>query len=183
MNSDKVTINETKTTMAARIAGNRHIADLLEPIRVINNHACLGRAPVLGRLVAIECYRDEPLAGLFHADGGGTFHDLPLGSFAPASEVGSFDPAGIWLDRYAMPDEGRPVVEAGALAGQVVSLFGGGGCRVGSGVVRCAIHWPAGNKLLHVVTAGGAVVLVPPHKLMVGDRASLPVWTKLKAGS
>ena len=116
----------------------------------------------IGAIVALETYPGESITALFHAANGGTFHDLPLATFrADGHGHDGADDGCDWIRRYGMPDRGLAVMEPGELLGEQVSLFGASGLRVGGGRVMCMIHWPSGNKLLHlVITDGGQLVLV-----------------------
>lgn len=157
---------------------SRTFADLPEPIAVIGRSRSWPK-PEIGKILALEALPGQQVTAFFRANGGGTFHDLPLSSFE-LRDRGSGYLESRSLDRYLSPDRGKPVVELGPLYGELCSVFSDQKSKIGEGVVLACIHWPEGNKLLHLVGCGQDLALCPPHKILVGSsKGPLPNWSKL----
>lgn len=158
---------------------SRTFANLPEPIRVTGISESWPERES-GKILALEALPGQKVTAFFRADHGGTFHDLPLSTFELRDHRRGYLKSRS-LDRYLSPDRGKPVVELGPLYGELCSIFSDKESKVGEGVVLACIHWPDGNKLLHIVGCGRALILCPPHKMLVGSsEGPLPNWSKLR---
>jgi hypothetical protein len=157
-------------------AGN--FARLPRPVRVgvpreYLKRGAEGEEP--GFLVALESDLGEPVTGMFLADCGGMFHDLPMAAFMVAC-VGTLVGEG---ECYSVADVGHCIVEQTIIDTPYMTIFGRDRCKRGYGRALATVHWPAGNTLLWLISAGGRLLLWPPHKLLLdADAVALPDWEK-----